>query len=106
ECECFVQSETAPSWAVCSQPIPDFGVDARGISQSEQQIFLEILAEVLDNLGASLRIEVPVVIKAKLERRIMPGCDEKVQLPVVDIGGGGLLQPETEGKTGILVRPG
>ncbi len=58
------------------------------------------------NLCAGLRIEIPVVVQAQFERGIAPGRDEKVQVPVVDIGGGRLLKAEAEGKTGLRVRPG
>src|SRR5579863_2792141 len=34
----------------------------------------------------------------------MPCSDEKVQLPVIHIGGSGFLQTETEGKPGISMR--
>src|SRR5205823_10956693 len=89
-----------PSRWGCRQPIPDLRIDACGISQGQQQIFLEVPAEMLDNLSAGLLIEIPVIVQAQLKRGIVPGRDEKVQLPVIDIGGGRLLQAEAEGKTG------
>ncbi|HYL42027.1 MAG TPA: hypothetical protein VEU97_01465 [Ktedonobacteraceae bacterium] len=48
----------------------------------------------------------PILIQAQLERGIVPGSGEKVQVPVVDIGRGCLFQAEAEGKTGLRMGSG
>src|SRR5256885_2348666 len=91
EGERLVQSEVTPGRAVCGQPIPDRGIDPRGIPQGQQQIFLEVLAEGPGGFSAVLRLETPILLQAQLERGIVPGRDEKVQVPVIDIAGRRLL---------------
>ena len=57
-------------------------------------------------LSAGPRGELPILGQAHLERRIPLGGDEKVQLPIVDVGGRRLLQTETECEGGFRVRSG
>src|SRR5260370_3060248 len=96
----------APCWVVCGHPCPDRGINPCCIPQGQQQIFLEVLAERSGNFSSVPRFKIPILVQTQLERGIVSGRNKKVQLPIVDICGGSLLQPETEGKTGLCVRFG
>ena len=87
ERERLVQRETAPGRVVCSHPSPDRGINPRGISQRQQQIFLEVPAERPGSISPVPWMKTPILVQAQLERGIMPGSNEKVQLPIIDIGG-------------------
>src|SRR6266481_978516 len=93
----------APCWVVCGHPCPDRGIDPRCIPQSQQQIFLEVLAERSGSFSSVPRFKIPILVQTQLERGIMSGRNKEVQLPIVDIRGQSLLQPETEGKTRLCV---
>src|SRR5262249_39518065 len=101
EREGFLQRETASDRVVGTHSIPERRIDPGGVSQGQQQVFLEVLAEMAGRLRPPLRSGTAVSVKTELERRIVPGSNEEKQLPVIHFIGGRFFQTETERKASL-----